>query len=126
MIIRTEWRGRRTTNRSAILRTIKIAPGLWIHIIGILNAPTILARYVWINCGAYCIAASKADETPRKVAHFARMSGSGTPGAGEVGTVRRRKKDVKVMNALSQRMSQEVWWTKTEARTCEWLRPRTV
>jgi hypothetical protein len=48
--------------------TIKAAPGLWIHIMGILRAPTSFVRYVCKIWGAYCIADRMADVTPRKVA----------------------------------------------------------
>jgi hypothetical protein len=68
------------------------APGLWMHIIGILSAPTSFILYVCTSCGAYWIADSIAEETPRKVAHEEIAGGSGTDGLeeGGVGILMRR------------------------------------
>ena len=68
-----------------MLKTMTAAPGLWMHIIGILKAPTTFILYVCISCGAYWIAASMADETPRNVAHDERACGSGALGKEEGG-----------------------------------------
>ena len=76
------------------------------HIIGILSAPTTFILYVCTSCGAYWIPDSKAEETPRKVAHDEIASGSGTEGLveGAVGIVARRQNvviDVKNLLILS-------------------------
>ena len=60
----------------AILRTMRMAPGVWIIIIGMLKAPTSFISKVCFSWGAYCNAASNADDTPRKVAHDDTRSGS--------------------------------------------------
>ena len=74
----------------AMLRTMAIAPGLCMHIMGMLNAPTSFALYVWYICGMYWMAARMADETPKNVAQ---MDTSGASGVSEDGFVvpRRRK-----------------------------------
>lgn len=83
---------------NAMLRTIAIAPGLCMHIIGILNAPTNFEWYVRAIWGMYWMAASMADETPRKVAHIDTSGVRGSWGGGLVVpssrsvTKRRRKK----------------------------------
>ena len=82
-----------------MLSTMRIAPGVWIHIMGMLSAPTSLMRNVCAICGAYWNAARKAEETPRKVAQSwiwgERVVASG------VGLVVRSMKVMKMMNALS-------------------------
>jgi hypothetical protein len=52
----------------AMLKTIKTAPGDWMHIIGMERAPTVLAFHVVQSCGAYWITAKVVERTPRKVA----------------------------------------------------------
>jgi hypothetical protein len=97
------------TNLSAILKTIIAAPGLWMHIIGMLRAPTTFIWYVCISCGAYWIAASKAEETPRKVAHEDIVGGSGADGLeeGGMGVLARRYSVVSNMKALFDLVSCE-------------------
>jgi hypothetical protein len=58
------------THLDAMLSTIAIAPGLCIHIMGILSALTNFEWYVHAIWGMYWIAARIAEETPRNVAHI--------------------------------------------------------
>ena len=53
--------------RSAMLRTIRMAPGVWMHIMGMLSAPTSLMPQVCEIWGMYWNAASKADVTPKNI-----------------------------------------------------------
>jgi len=55
--------------RRAILVTMRIPPGVWINIIGILKAPTSFILYVCNIWGAYWTVARRAELTPRNVAH---------------------------------------------------------
>ena len=84
--------------RSAMLSTMRMAPGVWMHIMGMLSAPTSLRPHVCAIWGAYCNAARSAEETPRKVAQSSswreRWASSG------VGLVESSRKVTKVMSAL--------------------------
>ena len=73
-----------------MLSTIRMEPGVWMHIMGMLSAPTSFMRYVWMICGMYWIAASMAELTPSRVAQEESRGGSGWFGTGEGEAVRRR------------------------------------
>ena len=77
-------------NLNAMLNTIAIAPGLCMHIIGILNAPTSFEWYVREICGMYWMAARIAEETPRNVAQIETSGVRGRWGGGLVVARRRR------------------------------------
>ena len=53
-----------------MLSTIAAAPGVCMHIIGMLRAPTSPSLYVWNICGAYWNTARKAEVRPRNVAQW--------------------------------------------------------
>lgn len=119
---------KKETHLRAMLTTIKTAPGLWIHIMGMLRAPTSLVRYVWISWGAYWIAASRAEETPRNVAHCETRRGRGIPGDEEDVVVNRMKKVVNDINSLQRYLNFDqcsdgiityMWTTTAQDRVME-------
>ena len=109
---------------SAMLRTMRTAPGVWRHIMGMLSAPTCCRRHVCAIWGAYWSAASKAEETPRNVAQSCscreRCVVSGD------GFVESSRNVTNVMNALhgGSRGSGVVITTKRNEHTCGIRRPR--
>ena len=83
-----------------MLSTMRIAPGVWIHIMGMLSAPTSLMRYVCAIWGVYWNAARSAEDTPRNVAHSCNCGERWV--ASGVGLVERSKNVTKMMNALNE------------------------
>ena len=87
-----------------MLSTMRTAPGVWRHIMGMLSAPTSLRRNVCAIWGAYWSAASAALDTPRNVAQSwicgERWCSSG------VGFVERSMNVTNVMKALERRSVQ--------------------